>query len=491
MTPQSPRSTTSSRANHLPVMGLLAACLSGAAFAGGGAPTELSLVPSVTSVAAGGTLHVYLDSTAPAFGAFTGLQATIHFDASHLRLDSVALVPSATNAFDATLASDVDNVAGTLRYAVYSLSSTMTAGTRISDLTFTVLDSTQMCGTADLVSFGDIGPFTTRFSTEAGGVLVPVLHNLPAINLDSVKPVLSGVSADITVPTDAGSTFGAYVSLPTVTAFDDCDHTRPVTVTGLPAGSIFPIGTTTVTYSAIDTSGNEVSDSVDVTVEAHQLMDITITMPGHMQNVTQREIRLTGTGITPIYFLVDIDPNGATSGSGVAYAVEVPVRASYSCMSAKDPAHTLTDTIHSFGTSGTRYTASFTLEQGDSSDDDLIDIYDFSIWAFDRGNTDPVLNYSRSNFDGNDVINNADFTCISINFFHIGDSACGSLANPGMPQSKVSVKELRRKGLGHLAMADANRDGWVDAKDIQIYMQGGGSNPATPAAPAKAERPNW
>jgi hypothetical protein len=36
----------------------------------------------------------------------------------------------------------------------------------------------------------------------------------------------------------------------------------------------------------------------------------------------------------------------------------------------------------------------------------------------------------------------------------------------------VSVKELRRQGLGHLAAADLNRDGWVDLRDMQLYMQG-------------------
>jgi len=36
----------------------------------------------------------------------------------------------------------------------------------------------------------------------------------------------------------------------------------------------------------------------------------------------------------------------------------------------------------------------------------------------------------------------------------------------------VSVKQLRREGLGRLESADINRDGWVDAVDVQMFLQG-------------------
>ena len=36
------------------------------------------------------------------------------------------------------------------------------------------------------------------------------------------------------------------------------------------------------------------------------------------------------------------------------------------------------------------------------------------------------------------------------------------------------MKDLRRAGYGHLAVADLNRDGWVDLRDMQMYMQGAG-----------------
>jgi len=36
----------------------------------------------------------------------------------------------------------------------------------------------------------------------------------------------------------------------------------------------------------------------------------------------------------------------------------------------------------------------------------------------------------------------------------------------------VSVKDLRRAGRGDLAVADLNGDGWVDATDMAMAMQG-------------------
>ena len=41
---------------------------------------------------------------------------------------------------------------------------------------------------------------------------------------------------------------------------------------------------------------------------------------------------------------------------------------------------------------------------------------------------------------------------------------------------------LRRMGLGDLAAADLNGDGWVDARDMQSYMQGGGGAAPRPQA---------
>jgi hypothetical protein len=77
---------------------------------------------------------------------------------------------------------------------------------------------------------------------------------------DVTPPVISGAGQAITVSTTSPS--GTPVSLPPVTASDNCG---PVTVAH-DAPAVFPIGTTTVTFSAVDTAGNRATATDSVTV---------------------------------------------------------------------------------------------------------------------------------------------------------------------------------------------------------------------------------
>jgi hypothetical protein len=118
------------------------------------------------------------------------------------------------------------------------------------------------------------------------------------------------------------------------------------------------------------------------------------------------------------------------------------------------------------------------LLQGDSNDDDRVDIYDFSLFVTDRG-IGKATN-ARSNFDADTDVDNGDFGFISWTFFREGETCGSGGALAGGPVSRVSVKDLRRQGLGHLVEADLNGDGWVDLRDIEHYMRGAGQ-PPTPA----------
>ncbi|HVC20446.1 MAG TPA: HYR domain-containing protein, partial [Vicinamibacterales bacterium] len=63
-------------------------------------------------------------------------------------------------------------------------------------------------------------------------------------------------------------------------ATDYCNATPQVTVSGVPAGSIFPAGVTTLTYSASDTNGNTASATTTVTV--HDTTPPALTLPGSL-----------------------------------------------------------------------------------------------------------------------------------------------------------------------------------------------------------------
>lgn len=81
---------------------------------------------------------------------------------------------------------------------------------------------------------------------------------------DTTPPQLSNVLAAITVVQRDAS--GAVVPIPTPSATDSNDPNPAVAATGIPAGNQFPVGKTTVTWTATDAAGNSSSATTTVTV---------------------------------------------------------------------------------------------------------------------------------------------------------------------------------------------------------------------------------
>lgn len=74
---------------------------------------------------------------------------------------------------------------------------------------------------------------------------------------------------DITIDADQGIC-GAQVIYLTPGIFDNCPNPTLTLTAGLPSGSTFPVGTTTVEYTATDASGNTAVCSFNVTVEDNE-----------------------------------------------------------------------------------------------------------------------------------------------------------------------------------------------------------------------------
>jgi hypothetical protein len=286
----------------------------------------------------------------------------------------------------------------------------------------------------------------------------------------------------VSVAADAGTTAGAAVAQPTVTALDACENaSRPVTFSiaypSGPAGSSwparFPVGVSTITWSSSDQAGNSAQVQRTVTVANHQLLDISVGFVGVVQGASSRQVRVTAGGQASLHTV------NLTGNAGSVQGVQVPVAAGYACIAVKCPSHSVTDAA-SGSVSGVRYAATVSLPQGDCNDDDMVEIFDYAIFVSARG-TGKATN-AVSNFNGDTVIGNADFTYIGLNFFASGETCTPGAIAP-QPRDRVSVKELRRTGNGHLAVADLNRDGWVDLRDIQMCMQAGGNQPAPGEAP--------
>jgi hypothetical protein len=163
-----------------------------------------------------------------------------------------------------------------------------------------------------------------------------------------------------------------------------------------------------------------------------------------------------------------------TGNAGTLTGVQVPVSAGYSCLAVKGTTHSVTDAVAP-SVSGARYAAAATLRQGDANNDDVIDIFDFVAFITARGTG--VATDAGSNYNGDTSVNNADFSYISVGFLAAGESCSPSYNGPA-PRTRVSLKDLRRAGFGDMSAADLNRDGWVDTRDIALFMQGGGAQPS-------------
>ncbi|MBI3910620.1 MAG: HYR domain-containing protein [Armatimonadetes bacterium] len=90
--------------------------------------------------------------------------------------------------------------------------------------------------------------------------------------VDTTPPTII-CPADIVVPTDPGQC-SAVVNYPPPTVTDICDPS-PTVVCDPPSGSAFPVGTTTVTCTATDASGNTSQCSFTVTVEDREAPVVT------------------------------------------------------------------------------------------------------------------------------------------------------------------------------------------------------------------------
>ncbi len=108
----------------------------------------------------------------------------------------------------------------------------------------------------------------TYTATDASGNSTSGTQLVTVNESPNIPPTITAPN-DVTVFTGPGATScGTVVSdatLGTATANDNCAGVV-VTRTGVPAGNVFPVGTTTVTYRATDRVGNFTEDTQTVTV---------------------------------------------------------------------------------------------------------------------------------------------------------------------------------------------------------------------------------
>ncbi|UKN01117.1 HYR domain-containing protein [Paracrocinitomix mangrovi] len=129
------------------------------------------------------------------------------------------------------------------------------------------------------------GSTTSMIAGQASGTLFPIGTTIVTYQVvdasgnsaqcsfnvtitDTQNPVLS-CPANINVNNDPGSC-GAIVTYTTPVGTDNCPGATTTMTAGQATGTLFPIGTTTVSYQVIDASGNTANCSFDVTVSDNE-----------------------------------------------------------------------------------------------------------------------------------------------------------------------------------------------------------------------------
>jgi hypothetical protein len=353
--------------------------------------------------------------------------------------------------------------------------------------------------------------FVNRLVTAASPTQAPLTISViasAAMEVSALKDLtLASVPTadsadDIFYYADAGYVTGTVVTNPGVTASNNCALSVPVSISiaypntatlGTTWPARFPVGTSRVTWTSTDEAGNIATSSRDIVIRDKQLVTVNVDLDGIVNaglSYTQDiRFRLSSGDV--------VNATVSFAGSnGTVRDVEIPVRDDYTCISVKDGDHTVA-AAQAMPVNGTKYvpSAAFSLIGGDSNDDNVVDILDFGVFVADRSvlGSAPKTPDSRSNFNHDIAVGNADFAFISTNFLVSGDSCGGGFANGDGPIARISVKELRRRGLGELAQADINGDGWVDQFDIALAAQGRFSKDDQPQADDAEgmENPNW
>ena len=409
------------------------------------------------------------------FVGAVGAQATVSYDAT-----KVAYVGAAGgDDFPALIYSSHNSAASKVTFATGVDPNNPGAGIasgNIAKLTFRTIASA--CSGSP-VSFST-SAVPSRV-TDANGASLSYTESA-SISVTSLAPfTLSGVPSNVSVAADAGTTSGSLQTLTAPTAQDSCGTALTVNASRSDSAAMsayYPANaTTTITYSATDAAGNSDSATVTVTVANYQLLDATFGLAGSISGSSSRSVRLSYGSSSQVVSV------NMSNGAGSKADIQLPIAANYTCMTAKDTTHSLSKSGSVSIPSGTvQYSADFSgMKQGDSNNDNFVDILDFGIYVGDFG---VAAAGDVSNFNDDTSVNNADFGFISLNYVQSGES-CGGGFTGGAPRTAVSIKQLRREGLGHLAASDLNRDGMLDSNDIVWFLQYGvrPSRPDMPTTP--------
>ncbi len=183
-----------------------------------------------------------------------------------------------------------------------NISQTNDAGVCGAKVSWTAATATDNCPGVTISSdhqSGDqfpVGTTTVTYTaTDAYGHIVTTSFTVTVT--DDENPVIIGTPANITQTNDAG-VCGAKVSWTAATATDNCPN---VTISSdHQSGDLFPVGTTTVTYTATDAYSHTVTTSFTVTVKDNEApiakcKPVTVTLVNGAASITVADVNNNST----------------------------------------------------------------------------------------------------------------------------------------------------------------------------------------------------
>ncbi|RMG96596.1 MAG: HYR domain-containing protein, partial [Chloroflexi bacterium] len=196
------------------------------------------------------------------FTDITSLQFSINWDPAVLSYNSTSNLILSGGLFGTA---DVAN--GKLTFSWFDAANpttgtTLADGTTIFTINFSVVAPAGANTNVQITN----DPLTIEATQAQGGVpvFVPVNTTNGTTNIvDSTPPMIANCPADIATGTDAGMC-SAVVTWTAPTASDNCNLVS--FVSNFNPGNAFPLGTTTVTYTATDGGGNIATCSFNITV---------------------------------------------------------------------------------------------------------------------------------------------------------------------------------------------------------------------------------
>ena len=369
----------------------------------------------------------------------------------------------------------------------------------IATISFTCLE--QLCDASSLVSFSSWNGFSSKLSDANGNpVTLGPSEDLGAVTRMVTNPSMTAAPANRSFWADANGSNKALVDLADPTAEDACGNAVIVT-NNEPSGNLYPAGvTTTATYSATDSCGNQAQRSTTVAVAADSLILAKVAMGGSFAASSfTRGLSMSAAGATAG---TDSDSRTVTMssvGSGDSSRAEGDVNMQLlgsvewfgGCAELRDPSHSLRTAVSIAGQAGSgthggreynsrykadaRDTSGDYLVVGNINSDTVIDILDFGTFVAKRGlgasvNTDASAGV-HADLNASGLVDNVDLSFLAVNFFKV-DETCSSGFASQRPLARIKVSQLRAMGLGDQASADINGDGWVDTTDMSLMMQG-------------------